>query len=120
MSLGCGHPLMLMRSHTPIFPKLYGTHYQQASGLDELVGKFNIDLGQKVFCCTDEIAQNGGIANMSHLKRLADSSELRLEAKHLDPVKVNDTRNFVSLIIATHSPSWTEAHTSCLASCSSL
>ena len=66
-----------------------------AGGLTQLMARFNLNSGNKLFCAVDEIAEKAGTANYANLKSLADRKKIEIEGKYLDTVEVNDHRNFL-------------------------
>jgi hypothetical protein len=84
-------------SRGSLFAQIFGQTYLCTTGLDQLIARFNMNQGGKLFVVSEEIANEKGTANKDTLKGLAENQTMDLEGKFFDTVAVPDHRNIVML-----------------------
>jgi hypothetical protein len=73
-------------------------HYMVLNDLDQLTGKFNSVLENKILTVCDEIGNFGGAHRSNDkLKNIITQGEQIIERKGFDSIRVNDYNNFVGL-----------------------
>lgn len=78
-----------------IFKRIYEQYYQWSNDIDSLLGNFNADSMNKLFCLMEEGGTyRKGFRNNDKLKSLLSEGTQRVEMKHVNAFQMNDNRAF--------------------------
>lgn len=81
------------------FGGIFGRHFTRISKRDQILGKFNAAIADKVVVFADECFYAGDKASLGALKTLITEPTLQIERKGIDPIEVP---NFCHLFEATN------------------
>jgi hypothetical protein len=73
---------------------IFGRHHVQVCDFDQLLPKFNADMGEALLVIGDELSTQRP-KDAERLKNAITCQSQRIEAKHVDPIHVQDYRNFI-------------------------
>jgi hypothetical protein len=81
------------------FSKLFGAHAAYVTNAEQIFGRFNAILSNKLLVFLDEGLWSGDRQKHGNLKALITSDKITIERKGFDPI---EERNFVRLIVASN------------------
>jgi len=78
-----------------LLKRIYGQYYQWTDDIDSLLGKFNKDSSNRLFCLMEEAGTyRKGFRNNEKLKSRITEGTLIVELKGVDAIEMNDHRAF--------------------------
>jgi hypothetical protein len=79
-----------------LFSLMWGAHFLKSNDLDMFIdARFNSDQECKLMVCGDEVTPHCNKRNVDKLKDVITGKRQRLERKNVDPIHIDDHRNFV-------------------------